>query len=68
LNLAVKYGLLPEKEVISFLKKMPKSVNVIVTGRGATPKICKVADGVSVIKKIKHPFDKGKRAKVGIEF
>jgi cob(I)alamin adenosyltransferase len=68
LNLAVKCKLLSEKEVVSFLKKIPKSVNLVITGRGATPRIKKIADGVSVIQKIKHPFDKGKKAKLGIEY
>lgn len=68
LNMAVKYRLLTEEEVLSFLKKASKKVNVIITGRGATPKIKKIADGVSIIKKVKHPFDKGKKANIGIEY
>src|SRR3989344_4041544 len=43
----------PEKYVIAFRKKAPKSVDVVLTGRHASTRLYKIADGVSVVKKVK---------------
>lgn len=68
INLAVAAGMVPEKEVIAFLKKVPKSIDVVLTGRHASSRLYRVADGVSVVKKVKHVFDRGIAAREGIEF
>ena len=68
LCLACAIGLLKEKEVLSFLKKVPKSTDVALTGRFAPESFLRIADGVSEIVKIKHVFDKGVKAKKGIEY
>jgi len=67
-NLAMAAGLVPEKELISFLRKVPKSVDVVLTGRRASSRLYRLADGVSVIKKVKHVFDRGFPARKGIEY
>lgn len=68
LNLAVAYDLVPEKEVIEFLRKVPKSIDVVLTGRRASTRLYRLADGVSVVKKVKHVFDRGIPARKGIEY
>ncbi len=68
INLAVAGGLLELKEVLKFLKKIPRSMDVVLTGRRASRGLYDIADGVSVVKKVKHVFDKGVPARKGIEY
>ncbi|MBI5078554.1 cob(I)yrinic acid a,c-diamide adenosyltransferase [Candidatus Saganbacteria bacterium] len=68
INLAVAAGLLSEKEVIAFLRGIPGSIDVVLTGRHASKRLYRIADGVSVIKKVKHVFDRGILARKGIEY
>lgn len=68
INLAIAAGLLDLKEVLGFLKKVPKSMDVVLTGRRASKALYRIADGVSVVKKVKHVFDKGVSARKGIEY
>ena len=68
INLVMAAGILPEKEVIGFLRSVPKSVDVVLTGRHASQRLYQIADGVSVIKKVKHVFDRGVKARKGIEY
>lgn len=68
INLAVAYKLLPERKVLSFLRKIPKSMDVVLTGRRASATFYRIADGVSVVKKVKHVFDRGIPARKGIEY
>lgn len=68
INVAIDLGLIDADEIIKFLKSKPKDLNVVLTGRNAHKKIIELADMVSEIKNIKHPFDKGNRAQKGIDF
>ena len=68
INLAAAFGLLDLKELVGFLRKVPKRMDVVLTGRRASTKLYKLADGVSVVKKVKHVFDKGVPARKGIEY
>ena len=68
INLAIAGGLISQKEVLVFLKDTPKSLDIVLTGRRASKALYKIADGVSVVKKVKHVFDKGVPARKGIEF
>jgi cob(I)alamin adenosyltransferase len=68
INLAIAGGLINRKEAIAFLKDIPKSIDVVLTGRRASKALYRIADGVSVVKKVKHVFDKGVPARKGIEF
>ena len=67
-NIAVHMKLLSEKRLLDFIKRVPKGTNVILTGRCAPESVIKVADLVSEVKKVKHPFDKGVLALKGIDF
>ncbi|MDP3881280.1 MAG: cob(I)yrinic acid a,c-diamide adenosyltransferase [Nanoarchaeota archaeon] len=66
---AVQLGLLEESEVISLLKEKPKSQEIILTGsHKPLENIFALADLVTEIKKIKHPYDSGIMARKGIEY
>lgn len=68
INLAMAAKMIPEKEVIAFLRRIPKSIDVVLTGRHASRRLYRAADGVSVVKKVKHVFDRGIPARKGIEY
>ena len=63
----ISAGLLDEELVLDFLKKKPKKLEVILTGNTPDARLIDLADYVSEIRKIKHPFDKGMKARAGIE-
>ena len=65
---AYRYGLIPQEEAIKFLRKKPKCLEVVLTGRDPDEKLVELADYVSEIRKLKHPFDRGIRARRGIEY
>jgi cob(I)alamin adenosyltransferase len=68
LNVALDFGLLKIKQVLDFLKAKPRTVEVIITGRNAPAEIIDLADLVTEMKEIKHPFQKGISARIGIEY
>lgn len=65
---AVSTGLLKEQELLAFLKEKPQGLEVVLTGRDPGADFLKLADYVSQIVKIKHPYDSGYAAREGIEF
>jgi len=67
-NVVVHYGLIDEDRVINFIKKKPDFLEVILTGRHASPRLVQAAHLVSEIRNIKHPFEKGVKARKGIEY
>jgi cob(I)alamin adenosyltransferase len=67
-NVAISLGLLDVEVVLQLLKARPKDLNVILTGRGAPEEFIEIADLVSEVKEVKHPFSKGVSAKKGVEF
>ena len=68
INYVLHYGLLDENEVIDFLQKRPAGVHIILTGRNAPERIKEIADLVTEMREIKHPYKKGIKAQKGIEF
>ena len=68
INYALHYEYLPLESVVTFLKNKPAKLHVILTGREAKPEIIEIADLVTEMKLIKHPFDSGIMAQKGIEF
>ena len=50
-----------------FLKNRPQNLEVVMTGRNPKDEITELADYLTHFQKVKHPFDKGLRARVGIE-
>ncbi len=68
INNATRFGLIPVEEVLSLIDTKPKEVNLVLTGRGADERIIQKADLVTEMKNVKHPFDKGEWARVGIDY
>ena len=68
INYALSYGFLPVEDVVDFLKNKPPMLHVILTGRDAKPEIVEIADLVTEMREIKHPFQQGILAQKGIEF
>jgi len=68
LNIVLSYEYLPAAEVIESLRNKRDDLHVVVTGRGALPALIELADLVTEMKEIKHPFKQGIRAQPGIEF
>jgi cob(I)alamin adenosyltransferase len=68
LTYAVKYGWIPENEIVATLRDRPGFQHVVVTGRDAPQGLIDAADLVSEIVKVKHPMDAGIRAQQGIEW
>jgi cob(I)alamin adenosyltransferase len=61
-------GLAKFEDVKDLIDKRDSAVEIILTGRGATPELIELADLVTEMKNIKHPFDKGQQARRGIEY
>jgi len=68
LNIVLRYDYLPVEEVVAALKDKPRDLHVVVTGRNAKPELIDVADLVTEMKLVKHPFRAGVKAQAGIEF
>ena len=68
LNYVMKYNFLPASEIAAELKKKPSFKHVILTGGGAPAEIIELADLVTEMKCIKHPYQKGIKAQPGIEY
>jgi len=66
-NVALHFRLLSEKEVHAFLDQRPPGVEVVLTGRYASPSLIKRADLVTEMKEKKHYYARGVRARAGIE-
>jgi len=68
LNIVLRYEYLPISEVIEVLRDKPRDLHVIVTGRNAKDELIEIADLVTEMTEIKHPFRSGVKAQPGIEF
>jgi len=67
-NIAIRDGYIEEDILIGTIKELNKKANVMITGRGASEKLIEIADLVSEVKEVKHPFNAGIPAQMGIEF
>lgn len=65
---AMNLGMVPEEEVLAFLKSRPENLEVVLTGRDPSEKIRETADYISEVKKVRHPFERGISARFGIEY
>jgi len=68
LNIVLRYDYLPLDEVLVVLRAKPSGLHVIVTGRNAKPELIELADLVTEMTLVKHPFRAGVKAQAGIEF
>jgi cob(I)alamin adenosyltransferase len=68
INYAVNLSLINIKNVVDLIKLKPKKLDLVLTGNHAKEEILKLADLVTEMKEIKHPFQSGIKAKKGIDF
>jgi cob(I)alamin adenosyltransferase len=68
INVAVYFNLIEPEEVLQLIKDKPRQVELIMTGRNADSRLIAAADLVTEMVNIKHPFDKGIKARKGIEY
>jgi len=68
LTYPIRYGWIDEHEVVRALAERPQRTNVVVTGRRAPEGIVEIADTVTEMRKVKHAYDQGIRARKGIEY
>jgi len=69
INIAVRYGYVDINEVVEFLvEEKPEMTHVVLTGRNAKNELIEIADLVTEMELIKHPFRSGIKAQIGIEF
>ena len=68
LNIVLRYDYLPIAEVVETLRAKPRDLHVVVTGRNAKPELIEIADLVTEMTLVKHPFRGGVKAQAGIEF
>ncbi len=67
-NISVYFKLIELDDVIQLINDRPKNVNLILTGRNADARIIALADLATEMVKLKHHYDKGVKARKGIEF
>ena len=65
---AYNLGVVDQEAVLEFLRTKPEEMEVVMTGRDPAPELLELADYGSKIVKVKHPFDQGIPARIGIEF
>ncbi len=69
INYVIDYGFLPLDSVLEFLRKKPPNVHVVLTGRNAKPELVALANLVTEMREIKHPYKlEGILAQKGIEY
>jgi len=68
LNIPIRYGNLAINEIIGVLKAKRNDLHVVITGRNAQPELIEIADLVTEMTQVKHPFRSGVKAQKGIEF
>ena len=69
INVALRYDYLDINEVVRFLREeKPPMTHVCLTGRNAKEELIEIADLVTEMTLVKHPFRSGIKAQVGVEF
>lgn len=66
-NVAVEYGMVPLKELLTLMKNKPETVELVLTGRWAKREVLRRADLITEMKEIKHYYKKGIESRIGIE-
>ena len=64
----MNWGWIPSDEVAAAIRARPRHVNVIATGRDAPPELVDVADTVTEMVNVRHAYDRGVRARRGIDY
>jgi len=66
-NVAVSCGLFEVQKLLELISQKPDNLELVITGRGAAPEVIEQADLVTEMKEIKHYYQEGVAARVGIE-
>lgn len=67
-NIAYHYDFIDKKEFIGFLKEYGQKKEIVITGANSYKEVDELADYITELRKVKHPYDKGVQARRGIEF
>ncbi len=68
INVALRLGLIKTENIIKLIKDKPKHVELVLTGRGCPRLLFKYVDLITEMKEVKHPYQKGLKARRGIEY
>jgi cob(I)alamin adenosyltransferase len=68
INVAVFFGLVDIESVLEIIRSRPQDLELVLTGRKAPAEVIALADYVTEMAPVKHPFDRGERARPGIEY
>lgn len=69
INIAIRYDYVPIADVVEFLStEKPDMMHVVLTGRNAHVDLIEIADLVTEMELVKHPFRSGIKAQIGVEF
>jgi len=68
INVALEYGLVTLGSVMEMVKNKPFGMELVLTGRGAHRDLVELADLVTEMQEVKHPFKEGITARKGVEF
>lgn len=68
INVALNFGLIEQGSLLELMKIVPTEMDLVLTGRWAEKEIIEQADLVSEVKEVKHYFQKGVKARPGIEY
>jgi cob(I)alamin adenosyltransferase len=64
----INYGWIDGKEVAAAIRDRPSHVSIVATGRDAPAELIEVADTVTEMVKVRHAYDRGIRARRGIDY
>jgi cob(I)alamin adenosyltransferase len=68
LTYVLNYGFVPAADVLAVLRARPPHVHVVITGRNAPDELLALADLVTDMRSLKHPFEQGRKAQIGVDF
>lgn len=68
LNIAIRNDYISIDEVVTFLKNRPRDKHICITGRDARPQLTEIADLVTEMTLVKHPYEAGFKPQRGVEF
>jgi cob(I)alamin adenosyltransferase len=68
LTYVIHYGFVALDDVVTTLRERPRHVSVVVTGRNAPEALAAIADVVTEMRAVKHPFEQGRKAVPGLDY
>jgi cob(I)alamin adenosyltransferase len=68
LTYLIQYNMMTEEEILRVLKNKPKRLHLVVTGRNASSGLLELADLITEMKAVKHPYASGVKAQKGFDY